>query len=489
MVNKMERQKRNNRVQIIMGITSLIFFIIVTWINCKKSGMSWTYLYIAIASTVVLSIIYLILFKLNPASSLHKWVVTFTFATVFLILYIPSPSCILIIGGLAFATTMILYDDKKFIIIALIICGIAGSLLSLLKGFVFSNVPAAEALISTIAVVLFIDMLIFVIRILHGNIHEDQKKIEEQKAEQGRQLQHLEEISKQLKELIQTGAGQSEDLHTKLDHMVETVDEISQSTCETAQSIQTQTELTEKIGGMVSEVKEEKDRLDNHMKGFLEATTHGKMEIENLIKSSGQLEKESQDITDKIKEINENIKDVQGITTVISSISAQTNLLSLNASIEAARAGESGKGFAVVADEIRTLSENTKDSTGKIENILTNFAELIEMTIKDMNEVSDAVKKELEYVDHVGEQFETISNQLENASESVDQIDKKCGNLEDANKGIIDHIQTLSASSEEVAAQAESTVMLQENAKEAAQIIADSLSGMLEIASSMTKEE
>ncbi|UJF34603.1 methyl-accepting chemotaxis protein [Paenibacillus hexagrammi] len=80
-----------------------------------------------------------------------------------------------------------------------------------------------------------------------------------------------------------------------------------------------------------------------------------------------------QHITSKVAETNRTIQtflhttqEIPKLLKVIEEISAQTNLLSLNASIEAARVGEHGKGFSVVADEIRKLSDLTKESTKEI---------------------------------------------------------------------------------------------------------------------------
>ena len=73
-----------------------------------------------------------------------------------------------------------------------------------------------------------------------------------------------------------------------------------------------------------------------------------------------------QDITDRFARLRESSDAVGAVVGVIERVASQTQLLALNATIEAARVGEAGRGFAVVANEVKTLAQETAQSTGDI---------------------------------------------------------------------------------------------------------------------------
>jgi hypothetical protein len=87
-------------------------------------------------------------------------------------------------------------------------------------------------------------------------------------------------------------------------------------------------------------------------------------------------------------------KNTDDVIKFIRSISAQTNLLGLNAAIEAAREGEHGRGFSVVAEEIRKLSTSSTQSIKQIGDTLKNLQNYVVNIASNLKKESDTFQNE-----------------------------------------------------------------------------------------------
>jgi methyl-accepting chemotaxis protein len=181
-----------------------------------------------------------------------------------------------------------------------------------------------------------------------------------------------------------------------------------------------------------------KENSTNIISDLLNKTQRSSTALENIYKA--------------IIESNKGIEKINLVTKVISDISGQTNLLSLNAAIEAARAGDAGKGFAVVADEIRKLADQSSKSVKEINSIVADILKKSENTVEIVKDIENITKYQSESVIRTEEIFSKISNAIVKTKLQINELFELCKDMDFKKEEITAMIEDLSSISEETAA-------------------------------------
>jgi methyl-accepting chemotaxis protein len=160
--------------------------------------------------------------------------------------------------------------------------------------------------------------------------------------------------------------------------------------------------------------------------------------VANAAELAQSAARRSGDATTSVDALQSSTKRIEVLTSVITSIAEQTNLLALNATIEAARAGEAGKGFAVVAGEVKSLANMTANSTGDINDTITQIQKDAAAVAEVIGEVSEMIQRiganTSEIVGATGMQRQTVDSLSRQLSESMTRINAlaaKAPNAED----------------------------------------------------------
>ena len=163
-----------------------------------------------------------------------------------------------------------------------------------------------------------------------------------------------------------------------------------------------------------------------------------------------------------ISTLKQRAQEVGQIVDVIAGISAQTNLLSLNAALEAARAGAQGRGFAVVADEVRKLSQQTAESAKQIADIIhaiqTDTSKAADSMSKELNEVNSGITvvqdtrevftRILHAVQQTVERNKEVSSWTEQMSSGSSQAAASLADMSQTSKQASSIVQKVALSSE-----------------------------------------
>ncbi len=245
-----------------------------------------------------------------------------------------------------------------------------------------------------------------------------------------------------IKARLRTALGRFRESALEVQHKAENTQQQARQayTCMSEQQKETAHVATamQQMALAVHEVAEGASKTSSATGSAIQEVSNGNKVIEGAKSAIDKLSHTVNDLGKVLGQLSEDSGKIASVVDVIRSIAEQTNLLALNAAIEAARAGEQGRGFAVVADEVRSLAQRTQESTGHIQEIISNLAKattaasenmesclkMADVSVTEMDNVRSALGAIADSVNAIDHMSHQIASAAEEQSSTAAEIER-----------------------------------------------------------------
>ena len=239
---------------------------------------------------------------------------------------------------------------------------------------------------------------------------------------------------------------------TSTNQIRQVMDDLSSTAVTLADNVQSVNAKVNEMGDNMSTINSEAVTLNDNSDKMNRAGQNVSESMTLVLTSSHTASDIIAQLIEQVNETNKAIASINEAVELISDITSQTNLLSLNASIEAARAGQAGRGFAVVASEIKQLADQSSQGADSIKNIADNILEKSNRSVILTGRMKELAEQEQTDIGNAKESFDILNRIIEENAAIAQTVMDKTKNLEALKLDIINSVSELSAISEENAA-------------------------------------
>ncbi|MFP3727729.1 methyl-accepting chemotaxis protein [Priestia filamentosa] len=198
------------------------------------------------------------------------------------------------------------------------------------------------------------------------------------------------------------------------EHISNDMQEVAKGIDQQAESSKMNLKAMDSIKGSIEQIEEVVQRVEIATKESGQSVRDGGQQVQETLEQMNVIQGKIHQTEKVAISLVEKTNEIERILELISSITEQTNLLSLNASIEASHAGQFGKGFAVVAEEIRKLAEQSMEATQEINTFVADIQNSTHKLGSSMKEGKEAVETGSDLMKETNQSFNTIAHKIEN---------------------------------------------------------------------------
>lgn len=295
-------------------------------------------------------------------------------------------------------------------------------------------------------------------------------------------MERITSSSSQLAAASQEMTASTEESAITAEEVTKTMEEIARGAEDQASTTEAGSLKADLLGEAIDDNEEYLNGLNDSSNRVGIIVNEGLSEIDNLSNITEESAKSIEEIHEVILKTNQSSNEINQASNVIASIAEQTNLLALNAAIEAARAGDAGRGFAVVADEIRTLAEQSAESTFEIDKVVKELQENSSDAVELMEKVTEITGEQRNNVESSKTKYLEISQAMEYAMKATENLNVSENKMVGMKNEIVDAIQNLTAIAEENSAATEEASAAMEEQSASVEEIAGSSEGLSKLA-------
>lgn len=273
----------------------------------------------------------------------------------------------------------------------------------------------------------------------------------------------MKEESKRMEDMVGNLESTARGAKTSIENIRTSMNTIADvAIAENTEAIQTVDDMND-LSTQIEDINQEIKRINTYIERSQSSNVKNAQAMQLVHQSWIEEHQFQSQLVNEMTDMNHDIQNIGKIVQLIKDISEQTNLLALNASIEAARAGEAGHGFAIVAEEVRSLAEQSNQSTKNIRDIIEVIRKKSEQMVESVTTSYAKSQQQTEVLDQAISTSNEISQIVEQFVESIQSIESAVDSIVEKKDMVQQAIRNISSSIGETSAGSQEATSSLEN--------------------------